>query len=85
MNTESTPDVSARRTAPPRLALTVPVEAAEALGCGVDYFNNYIRHELRVVKRGRRTMVAVTEIERWLKANSALTLEAHADTGYANP
>jgi hypothetical protein len=55
----------------PRLAVRVPEEAAGTLGVGVDYFNDHIRHELRVVRRGRLCFVSLREIERWLEANSA--------------
>jgi excisionase family DNA binding protein len=49
----------------PRLALSKR-EAAEALGVSVDFFDEQIAHELRMVRRGRRRLVPVRELERWL-------------------
>jgi excisionase family DNA binding protein len=47
-------------------------EAAEALGVSVDFFDEHIAHELRMVRRGRRRLISVRELERWLAANSDL-------------
>jgi hypothetical protein len=57
----------------PRLALSVQ-EACEALGCGWDFFAEHVAPELRVVRRGRRKMIAVAELERWLEANAERAL-----------
>jgi hypothetical protein len=57
----------------PRLALG-PEEAATALGVSRDYFDQHIGTELRWVRRGRRKLVAVKELERWLEISSARTL-----------
>jgi hypothetical protein len=61
------------RPAPPRLALR-PEEAAQSLGTSRDYFDEHVAHELRWVRRGRLKVVPVSEIQRWLDANAALTL-----------
>jgi excisionase family DNA binding protein len=58
----------------PRLALTKR-EAAEALGMSVDSFERHVQPELRVVRRGRLRLFALTEIERWLRENGAKTIE----------
>lgn len=50
---------------PLRLALSVS-EACEALGCGWDFWRQHVEPELRVVRRGRRKMVAVSELQDWL-------------------
>jgi excisionase family DNA binding protein len=50
-------------------------EAAEALSVSPDFFDRHIRHELRVIRRGRKVLVAVRELERWLEQNAALTLD----------
>ncbi len=55
--------------ATPRLALT-PDQAAEALGVSRDTLERHILRELRVVRRGRRILISVAELERWLDANS---------------
>lgn len=57
-----------------RLALTV-TEAAEALGVSDDFLREHIAPELRWVRRGRRKLVAVAEVERWLEREAARTLE----------
>jgi excisionase family DNA binding protein len=57
-----------------RLALTV-TEAAHALGVSDDFFREHIAPELRWVRRGRRKLVSVRELEAWLDRSAALTLE----------
>jgi excisionase family DNA binding protein len=49
----------------PGLALS-PDEAASVLGVSRDYFDEHVIDELRVVRRGRRILVALAELERWL-------------------
>ena len=49
----------------PRLALS-PDEAAAVLGVSRDYFDEHVIDDLRVVRRGRRILVALAELERWL-------------------
>lgn len=55
----------------PVLALSKQ-EAAEALGVSVNFFEAEIAHELRMVRRGRRRLVPVREIERWLSEQADL-------------
>jgi excisionase family DNA binding protein len=50
-------------------------EAAEALSVSRDFLDQHIRHELRVVRRGRKVLVPVRELERWLERNAALTVD----------
>ena len=50
----------------PRLALT-PEEAAEALGMGVQTFRDHVDAELRWTRLGRKRIVSVREIERYLE------------------
>jgi hypothetical protein len=59
---------------PPRLALTKR-EAAGALGMSVDSFERHVQPELRVVRRGKLRLFALSEIERWLRDNGAKTIE----------
>lgn len=59
----------------PRLALS-PNEAAQSLGVSRDYFDDHIAAELRTVRRGRRKLIPIKELERWLDRSSALTLES---------
>jgi excisionase family DNA binding protein len=49
----------------PRLAVS-PDEAAELLGVSRDYFDEHVIQELRIVRRGRRILIALAELERWL-------------------
>jgi len=58
-----------------RLTLT-PQEAAEALGVSRDFFDNHVKPELRVVRRGRLVLVPVRELERWVDANAAGVLDS---------
>ena len=57
-----------------RLALSKS-EAAEAIGCSVDFLEEHIADELRWVRRGRLRFVAVTELQRWLDKEAARTLD----------
>ena len=56
-----------------RMALS-PVEAAEALGCSRDFFDRHDLPGLRVVRAGRKVLVPLAELEKWLDRNAALTL-----------
>jgi hypothetical protein len=58
----------------PRLALTA-MEAPAARGMSHDYFREHVSGELRWVRRGRKKVVAVRELERWLEANAARVFE----------
>lgn len=66
--------MSAPSSPTPRLALTV-TEAAQALGVSVDYLAEHIAPELRWVRRGRKKLVPVRELERWLDTNAAFTID----------
>jgi excisionase family DNA binding protein len=57
----------------PRLALS-KAEAAEALGVSVDFLEQHVMHELRIVRRGRRRLIPVAEITRWMESNAHRTL-----------
>lgn len=56
--------------ASPRLALT-QAEAARALGVSSDFFQQYLRHEIPCIRRGRRRIYPVTHLQRWLDQNAA--------------
>jgi excisionase family DNA binding protein len=58
-------DQRAQGKPPLRLALS-PAEAAAALGVSRDFFDQHILVELRVVRRGRRRLIPLRELERWL-------------------
>lgn len=61
-------------TAPTRLALS-RAEAAWSLGVSIDYLDEHVIPEVRIVRRGRRKIIPVSELERWLRVNAALALE----------
>lgn len=58
----------------PTLALT-PDQAAAALSMSRDSFDRYVRDEIKMVRRGRLTIVPFTELVKWLETNAAVTLE----------
>jgi excisionase family DNA binding protein len=58
----------------PRLALT-KAEAAMTLGVSVDFLEAHVLHDLRIVRCGRRRLIPVAELERWLQDSSRPTLE----------
>ena len=57
-------------TSIPRIALTPP-EAAAAIGVGPDFFDANVAPELRLVRRGRKRLVPVSELERWTAENAS--------------
>jgi excisionase family DNA binding protein len=61
----------------PRLALS-PDEAAGVLGVSRDYLDEHVIGELRIVRRGRRILIALAELERWLD-------QAAGRTAYLRP
>jgi excisionase family DNA binding protein len=67
----------ARAREVPRFSLT-RLEAATSLGVSVDFFEEHVQPELRLVRRGRLVLVPVQELERWVERNAALTVEAVA-------
>ena len=65
---------SPRASIPP-LALS-PARAAAALDMSEDHFREHVAPELRWVRQGRKRVVAVTEIERWLESNASRALDS---------
>lgn len=53
----------------PRIALT-PAEAAAAIGVGPDFFDTNVAPHLRLIRRGRKRLVPVLELERWVSQNA---------------
>jgi Helix-turn-helix domain len=54
----------------PRLALGAE-EAAEALGVSRGFFLEHIAPELRAIRRGRRKLYPVRELEAWVAENAS--------------
>ena len=67
-------------SAAPRLALSI-AEACEALGVGWDFWSEHVAPDVRIVRRGRRKLVPVAELEAWLDREAERAL----DTGKAAP
>jgi excisionase family DNA binding protein len=57
----------------PRLALSKS-EAARALGVSVDFLEEHVLHELKIVRRGRRRLIPLKELQRWIDTNAHRTL-----------
>lgn len=55
-----------------RLALS-KAEVAQALGVSADFVEDHVWAELRIVRRGRKCFVSVSELQRWLDENGELT------------
>jgi excisionase family DNA binding protein len=67
------PTPKARNGKPPLPRLSVkPDEAAEMLGVSRDYLDEHIKPELRIIRRGSKTiLIPVAELERWLEKSAA--------------
>jgi hypothetical protein len=65
--------MSDRPAVHPTLALA-PDQAAAALSVSRDFFDQHILPELRIVRRGRRRLVSVRELERWLEESASRPL-----------
>lgn len=61
---------SLKAQATPRLALDVG-DAAVALGVSRSHFYTHVLPQLRCVYTGRKRLVAVAELERWLDQQAA--------------
>ena len=70
---DARPTLGRAPVAPARLALS-KAEAAEALGVSVDFLEDHVMDDLRIVRRGRRRLIPVRELERWLSDNAARVL-----------
>jgi excisionase family DNA binding protein len=54
----------------PRLSIS-PDEAAAMLGVSRDFFDEHVKPELRIVRRGSKTiLVPMAELERWLDTSA---------------
>lgn len=64
----------------PRTALT-PAEAAASLGVGPDFFAEHVQPELRIVRRGKKRLIPVPELEHWLTENAEPVLAGREGEG----
>lgn len=60
----------------PRPALSRS-EAADALAVSVDFLEQHILHDLKMVRRGRRCLIPLAELQRWIDMNAHRTLGDH--------
>jgi excisionase family DNA binding protein len=51
-----------------------PEEAAAMLSMSRDSFDRYVRDELRLLRVGRKVLVPVSELERWVERNAAVPI-----------
>lgn len=58
--------LSARKRSAPTLALSVE-QACDALGVSWDTWKEHIAPDVRIVRIGRRKLIAVSELQRWLE------------------
>lgn len=58
----------------PRLSLSVE-EACKALGISWDTWRMHVEPHVRLVRLGRRKLVPVSELQRWLTCTAETTLE----------
>lgn len=58
----------------PALALSIE-DAAAALSVSWDTFHNHIAAELRIVRIGRRKLVPVAELEKWLDQHAEKVID----------
>lgn len=75
--------MAARRTSagrqvhPDQLKLVLSVEeAAEAMSVSRDSFERHVMPQIRLVHLGRRLLIPVVELERWVESHSAEPLLA---------
>jgi excisionase family DNA binding protein len=68
-----TPPSSPNQPAPPRVPRLAysPTEAAQALGVSRSFFFEHVNNELRWIRRGRRKLVSIAELQKWLERSSA--------------
>jgi excisionase family DNA binding protein len=59
------------KTPPARLAYS-PDEAAAALGISRDAFDQHVMPGVRVVRCGRRRLISLRELERWLDRSASV-------------
>lgn len=49
-------------------------EAADALGVSMDFLEDHVMPEIRVVRRGRRRLIPRTELEGWVDRAAGMPL-----------
>lgn len=77
LSAESIADLKAalEQAARPRLTYT-PEEACQALGVGRSFFDERIKPELRVIRRGKLVLIPCKELERWVAESAERVFDA---------
>lgn len=66
------PEPTGRPKSALRRVTVVPNEAAAMLGVSRDFFDEHIKPELRIIRRGSKTiLIPVAELERWVSASAS--------------
>lgn len=66
------PESNGRPKSALRRVTVVPNEAAAMLGVSRDFFDEHIKPELRIIRRGSKTiLIPVLELERWVDRSAA--------------
>jgi len=66
------PESKGRPKSTLRRVTVVPNEAAAMLGVSRDFFDEHIKPELRIIRRGSKTiLIPVVELERWVDQSAA--------------
>jgi len=77
-------DAIAERLCQPRPLAVDVTGACQMLGVSWDTWAEHIAPEVRIVRKGRRKLVAVAELERWLAENSVGVLERAGSRAVTN-
>jgi excisionase family DNA binding protein len=64
----------AERVTPPARKALSPAEAATSLGVSRDFFDEHVKPELRLIRRGRLVLVPVRELDAWVERSASRTL-----------
>jgi hypothetical protein len=61
----------------PRIALDRQ-EAAESIGMSLTSFETYVQPHVKLIRKGSKRLIPVSELERWVSENAQRTLDRHA-------
>jgi hypothetical protein len=61
--------VAASPTFPSSKLLWTKAQAAEALSVSIDWLEDHVLPEIRVIKHGRKVLIPVRELETWIDQN----------------
>jgi hypothetical protein len=67
------------RNAPTNRLTYSKAEAAASLGVSVDFLEEHILSDLRVIRKGRLLLIPVRELERWVERSASSLWNAAKD------